>query len=250
MAVKIKEFYQNGEYLQKNPDWHVEASPWKAQTVLRMIRRNGLEPRSVCEIGCGAGEILKILQQELDPACTFDGYEIAPQAYALAKQRENERLHVHLADFLQERNVHFDLILIIDVLEHFENCFSVLRDIKDKSSYKIFLLPLDVSVFSVLHNELIDYRHATGHLHFFTKDVILEVIQDAGYEVLDTFYAQPPLDPTPWQAVKGNPRRIARKGIRLLKRGLQRLPGRLLYPLHQDLAVRIFGGWRLLVLAR
>jgi SAM-dependent methyltransferase len=248
--MALKEFYVNGEYLENNPQWHVEASPWKASSILEMIERNKLSPRRVCEIGCGAGEILRILQRHLDSGCEFWGYEIAPQAIELAKSRENERIHFKLGDMRDERNAYYDLILIIDVLEHFEDCFKLLRDIRSKSEYKILQLPLDVFVASVLRNELIDYRHTTGHLHFFTKDIALELLKDNGYEVLDYFYTLPPLDTTSWSEVRGNPFKLARKLIRVVKMGLQRLPGQLAYKINEDLAVRIFGGWRLVVLVR
>lgn len=243
----VSDFYTNDMYIKKNPGWHVGSSPWKAAGILRMIRRHALQLQTVCEIGCGAGEILRILQQELDPDCTFVGYDIAPQAIDLAKARENAQLHFHRADFAQQDTVSFDLILMIDVLEHIENCFQFLRDIRPKSQYKMFLLPLDISAAAVVRNELIDYRHATGHLHFFTKDIAIEVIQEAGYEILDAFYLLPPLDPSPWSL---HPLRCLRKVIRLTKRGLQRFPGHMLYTFHRDLAVRLFGGWKLMVLVR
>lgn len=246
----VTDFYTNDTYLEKNPGWHADASSWKAANILQMLDRNALSPETVCEVGSGAGEILRYLQQHLPANVEFEGYDIAPQAHELARTRENNHLHFHLANFLEKREVYCDLILMIDVLEHFENCFQVLRDIKPRSQHKIFLLPLDVSVTSVLRNALIDYRHATGHLHFFTRDIILEVIQDAGYDILDAFYALPPLDPMPWADVRREPHKVARKGIRLAKRGLQRLPGQLLYTLHPDFAVRFWGGWKLVVLAR
>ena len=51
--------YTSGEYLEKNPHWHAADSPWKAGQILKMIQKNGLHPATVCEVGCGAGEILK-----------------------------------------------------------------------------------------------------------------------------------------------------------------------------------------------
>jgi hypothetical protein len=246
----MADFYTDGEYLKKNPGWHADAAPWKAKGILEMIRRNQLQPHSVCEIGCGAGEILRILQQHLESDCEFWGYEIAPQAIELAKSRENERLHFQLADMRDDEEAYYDLILIIDVLEHFENCFSFLREIKPKSPYKILQLPLDVFALSVLLNRLISYRHATGHLHFFTKDIALEILKDNGYEVLDYFYSPQPFETTSWAEVAGNLRKMAGKLLRLVKGGLPRLPGKLLYAINKDLAVRIFGGWRLVVLVK
>ena len=248
--MAVADLYTNGQYLKNNPGWHIDAAHWKARSILQILQRNQISPQTVCEIGCGAGEILRLLQQELGPASTLTGYDIAPQAIELARTRENEHLHFHLADFLQEKTEHFDLILMISVIEHFENCFQVLRDIKASSTYKVFLFSLDVSMISVLHNEPLKFHRTTGHLHFFTKDIALEIVKDQGYEVLDYFYVRPPLESTPWSAVRTHPRKLLAKLLRMAKRGLERLPGRMLYALNKDLAVRIFGGWRLMVLVK
>lgn len=59
------DIYKDGEYLKKNPTWHVEESPFKAKYILEMLRRNNLSPRTVCEAGCGAGEVLRQLQLQM-----------------------------------------------------------------------------------------------------------------------------------------------------------------------------------------
>lgn len=243
--MTITELYTSEEYIQHNPDWHVNASPWKASVMLQAIRRNNLHPRSVCEIGCGAGEILKILQADLDPGCDFRGYDIAPDAIAMAKSRENELLHTYLGDVRDDRDYVCDLILIIDTLEHFENCFELLRDIKSKSTYKIFQLPLDISVRTILGNKLPEYRHATGHLHFFTKDIALEIVRDAGYEVVDCFYAI-----EPFRGIGVRPIPFPLNLIRTAVRALQRFPLLVLYALNKDLAARIFSAWKLIVVLK
>jgi len=241
----VADLYTSGEYLKNNPDWHVAASPWKASVILQALQRNHLNPRSVCEIGCGAGEILHILQSQLPEGCSFRGYDIAPHAISLAKSRENEYVQVFLGDVREDHDYFCDLMLIIDTLEHFENMFELLRDIKPKSTYKIFQLPLDISVKSVLWNKLPEYRHATGHLHFFSKDIALEVIREAGYEVLDCFYAIPP-----FEGARSRPLPFPLKQLRTLKRALERLPLVLLYALNQDVAARVFGDWKLIVVLK
>src|SRR5213078_2867696 len=106
-----QEVYTSGTYLEKNPNWHVEESPWKARQVMHMLRRNHIEPKTVCEVGCGVGEVLKQLQEHIDSACLFWGYDISPQAFELAKSRANDRLQFKLADIRQEQNTFFDLML-------------------------------------------------------------------------------------------------------------------------------------------
>ena len=232
--MKLEELYTSGEYLEKNPTWHVEESPWKAQQIIRMVKQGDITPQTICEVGCGAGEVLKQLQQKMDPTCSYWGYEISPQAFELCKTRANEKLHFKLADIRQEEDAFFDLMLIMDVIEHLEDYFSFLRDIKSKSRYKIIHLPLDLSVQSLLRpNGLLDVRRAYGHIHYFTKNIALEMFKDVGYEVLDYFYA---------------PRSIGLANS--LAKKLLIPPRVLFFSMHKDLAVRILGGYSLLVLAR
>ncbi|MGZ4848541.1 MAG: class I SAM-dependent methyltransferase, partial [Halobacteriota archaeon] len=113
--------YTSGEYLDTHPSWHVDDSRWKARQILKMTRNHDLAPRTVCEVGCGAGEILRQLQDRMSEDCAFFGYEISPQALQLCERRSNDRLHFTLADITQETRT-FDLLLFIDVIEHIEDC--------------------------------------------------------------------------------------------------------------------------------
>src|SRR5438874_5172827 len=172
----LEELYTSGTYLEKNPTWHVGESPWKAREITRMMARNKILPKTVCEVGCGAGEVLRLLQGTMDPECVFWGYEISPQAFELCKSRANEKLHFKLLDIREEKDAFFDLILVMDVLEHMEDYFSLLRAIQQKSPYKIIHIPMDLSVRSVLRGYLLNYRRAYGHLHYFTKEIALQML--------------------------------------------------------------------------
>src|SRR5882757_6752801 len=96
--MSSRTLYVDGEYLAKNPAWHAEESAWKALQVLRMLRQNQISPKSVCDAGCGAGEVLKQLQEKLDKECGFWGYDISPQAIDLAKTRASEKIHFELGE--------------------------------------------------------------------------------------------------------------------------------------------------------
>ncbi len=233
-AIK-EELYMSGEYLKRNPSWHIEESVWKAKHVLRMLTLNSVVPTTVCEVGCGAGEVLKTLQEDLGDHCLFWGYDVSPHALELASSRANERLHFKLTDIQQEQGVHFDVILMLDVIEHLEDYFGMLRDIKPKAEYKIFHIPLDLSVQTVLRRYgLLKVRDWYGHIHYFTKDIALRVLDDAGYEVLDYSYTA----------------RAIEQPTNEIKRNLLKLPRTLLFMINKDLTARILGGWSLLVLAK
>ncbi len=230
----MSDFYKDGSYLKANPAWGIEESAWKTKYILKMIERNRLSPKTLCEVGCGAGEILVQLQKKMEN-CMLWGYEISPYAFNLCRPRANDRLSFRLKDILQEEDVFFDIILLIDVIEHIEDYFAFLRRIKQKSTYKIIHFPLDLSVESVFRlKPLMKRREEVGHIHYFTKELAIQVLKDTGYEVIDCFYTPSDIE-LPAQS---------------FKRRFMRWPRRLFFSIHKDLAVRVLGGYSLLVLAR
>lgn len=233
--MKVPEKYINGKYLDENPTWHAEDSSWKAEQIIKIVQRNNISPKSICEIGCGAGEILRQLHNKMSDDCYFSGYEISPQAYEICKEKETSHLKFEYKDFLLEVNAHFDIILLIDIIEHLEDYFTYLREIKKKSDYKILHVPLEFFALSSVYQSLIiNQRKKSGHLHYFTKDIILQVLAELDYETIDYFY-------TPGYSLDHN------YGI---KDKLVRIPRKYFYPINQDLTVKIFGGYSLMILAK
>jgi ubiquinone/menaquinone biosynthesis C-methylase UbiE len=92
MSNTAVEFNTTCSYLAKNPLWHTEESCWKAEHVLRMIKPHKIVPKTIGEVGCGAGEVLKQLQLRLDKECDFLGCDISPRAIELCRSRANESI--------------------------------------------------------------------------------------------------------------------------------------------------------------
>jgi cyclopropane fatty-acyl-phospholipid synthase-like methyltransferase len=227
------EMYTEGEYLKRNPMWHTEDSPWKAEQILKVIQRNNLHPKSICEIGCGAGEILHQLYRQMPAAATFAGYEISPQAFERCQLRAKSRLRFYLTDWTQDPNV-FDVVLIVDVLEHVEDYLGFLKEVRKKGGYKIFHIPLDLSAQTVLRSSpILRKRQEVGHLHYFTEATALATLKDTGYVIKDSFYAA--------DSVKFRPKSF--------KSLVARLARKVLYGLNNNFTVRLLGGYSLWVLA-
>jgi hypothetical protein len=70
---KKADIYRDGTYLETFPTWHGEDSVWKAQQIKKILEKNALTPATICEVGCGAGEILKQLSAQLDSGIKFTG---------------------------------------------------------------------------------------------------------------------------------------------------------------------------------
>jgi 2-polyprenyl-3-methyl-5-hydroxy-6-metoxy-1,4-benzoquinol methylase len=226
--------YRSGEYVEKNPTYHVEDSAWKARQILKMMRKHRLEPRTICEIGCGAGEILSQLQSQLPEAAEFYGYEISPQGFALCAERANERLRFYCEDLLASDVGPFDLLLCIDVFEHVEDYLGFLRTLRGKARSQIFHIPLDINAQAVARaGPVMLERELVGHLHYFMKETALATLNDTGYEVVDWFYTPGALN---------NPRSM--------KARLASLPRKICSLINRDLTVRLLGGYSLLVLTK
>lgn len=227
---------KKGDYLVKNPNWHIEDSHWKAAQILKMIELHNLEPKTVAEVGCGIGEILNQMQQRMtNKGINFVGYEIAPDAFEHCLHRVKERLNYFHEDLFQIKD-EFDLLLIIDVLEHVEDYLGFISEARKRATYIIFHIPLDISAFSILTNYPIGARKKVGHLHYFMKDTALATLTDTGYEIVDWFY-------TPGSLEIGN------KGLTIFGKLLNSIR-KFSYSINSDFAVKTFGGYSLLVLTK
>jgi trans-aconitate methyltransferase len=226
--------YLSGEYAAENPSYHVEDSAWKARQILTMLRKHGLEPKTVCDVGCGAGEVLRQLQQKLPAQTMLHGFEISPQGFALAKTRENDRLRFFCEDFLAAQVDPCDLLLCIDVFEHVEDYMGFLRKLRTKSTYTIFHIPLDMSAQGVLRiKTIVANRVHVGHLHYFCKETALLTLQDTGYEIVDWFYTASGIDLAKTLGAK-----------------LVAMPRKLAAFVSPDFTARVLGGYSMLVLAK
>jgi 2-polyprenyl-3-methyl-5-hydroxy-6-metoxy-1,4-benzoquinol methylase len=229
----MEDIYKDGTYHKKNPNWHQEESSWKARQVIEVIERNGLNPSSICDVGCGAGRVLRLLSEHLPGTIAYCGYDISPQAIALCSKMAKCNISFHCCDLLDEDKC-FDLVLGLDVVEHVEDYIGFLRKLKGKARYKLLHIPLDLAVQRVLriNTMIIDMEHV-GHLHFFTKETALAALKRAGYKIIESTYIAKRID-----------LRMGGKKARLLT-----IPRKLLFSINKDLAPRVFGGWSLSVLA-
>ncbi len=227
--------YKDGTYFKKTPTWHKEDSSWKAKQIIQLINRNNLKFSTVCEVGCGAGEILNQLSKKLGNDIKFTGYEISPQAFDMCQKNSKENLKFYLKDPFVETKAFFDVVMAIDVFEHVEDYYGFLRQLKEKGRYKIFHIPLDLSVQTVFRSsKIINVRKSSGHIHYFTKKTALATLEDTEYEILDWLYTCHSLE-LPNRGWKAN---------------LLKIPRSLFFTASKELAVRGVGGFSLMVLAK
>jgi SAM-dependent methyltransferase len=240
MSEPTSKRYTDGTYLADNPGWHEYGAAWKARKVAEALKRHGLSPKTVAEVGCGAGGILASLQERLSGDVVLSGFDISPQAIEIAKGRSNARLSYACTNFL-ERTEAFDLLMAMDVFEHVEDYFSFLRALRGRAKQHVFHIPLELSSYTLYrHRSLLQTRARVGHLHFFWKELALESLRDCGYRVLSTTYTSPPGEPQPDLDLAPAKSREA---------SLVNAVSKVVYRLNPDAAIRWFGGSSILVVA-
>ncbi|CAN5334153.1 hypothetical protein BH09PSE3_BH09PSE3_03940 [soil metagenome] len=233
LTTAAGERYVDGGYLAENPDWHADDAPWKAGHILRMLERAKLKPKTVCEVGCGSGRVIELVAEGAS-ADQADGYDISPQALTIASQRTRDGLSFYSGSpFDGDRR--YDLAMAIDVIEHVEDPFAFARGLGKIGRYQLLHIPLDMNALSVARGWVImDARNTIGHIHYFTRDTALALLDEAGLELIDEAY-------TPWaidQSYKSWKKRIAA------------IPRRIAFGMVPHGTVRTIGGWSLLVLTR
>ncbi len=224
--------YTDGSYLEKTGGtWHLEDSPFKAQQVVKILARHPeVQSNTICEIGCGAGGILSELQKLLPSYTTFTGYEISPQAHSISTRFSNSRCSYVLGDAFTDPST-YDMVLVMDVVEHVEDCFSFLRQTRQKGHWKLYHIPLDTFASATLRG--LNWWDSLGHIHLFTIETALKSLEYTGHRVVDWVFTDGSLA-------------LPRKTVLSRIANSVRLP---LSKLSVKLTVRLLGGYSILILA-
>jgi 2-polyprenyl-3-methyl-5-hydroxy-6-metoxy-1,4-benzoquinol methylase len=177
---------RQSNYLPVNIDMRLVNDPY-------MMSFASIKPGSkVLEIGCGDASLARLIIAELN--CSVWAVEVNPEAAQKAKEVCQE---VHVGDFLEVDNLFdnmkFDVILMLDVLEHVSEPQEMLlkaKDMLNEKGYVVCSIP-NVAHYSVrlaLLEGKFDYNDYglldKTHVKFFYKDSIKKLFDDCGYEIL------------------------------------------------------------------
>lgn len=225
--------YHDGRHLAENPRWHAEDAPLKADAVLKMLARVGWTPASIVDVGCGSGDVLRLLRAGLHEGwgaqTTLVGWESSADATRL--WRDTPGVTLRRGDPFAQ-GVSADLVLALDVAEHVDDDVGFLRALGQVAPRAVLRLPLDDSWLDTLRPARKQAaRERYGHVHAYTRRIALARLALAGWAPIATAYDRTsPSLRTPRQHLMDAARRL----------GMKVLP---------DLTVDALGGWSLTVAA-
>jgi hypothetical protein len=226
--------YIDGDYLQQNPGWSLEDAEWKAGMITSLLAKNAVVFTTATEIGCGAGGVVHCLSKQFGNA-QFSGYDISPQAIAMAEKFRHEKLQFYQADLLQQETPAADLLLAIDVVEHVADFYGFLTKLKPRGRQFVFHIPLDMSCRTLLKpHVLLQQRRSVGHIHYFTKELVWWALQDCGYTIKQWHYTKPRIDIDKPDGFK----RAVKKTLRNAS-----------FSISKEKSVKLWGGYSVLLLA-
>lgn len=229
----VQERYLNDNYISCNPSWDMEDSPWKARKVCEILNANRIVSASIVDVGCGAGYVLMEMMGAY-PNATFTGYDIAPDAEQFWQIPRASGINLVHGDFLESKIPLQDVMLLLDVVEHLQDPFEFLTKLRGRAKHYVFHFPLDLSVASVLREApLLLVRQKVGHVHYYTRGLVLALLKECGYQVVESRYT-------------GAAFNAPRRGW---KTYLAQMPRRLAFAINHDWGARLFGGETLMVLA-
>jgi cyclopropane fatty-acyl-phospholipid synthase-like methyltransferase len=234
IKTAVESRYFDGTYLSDNPDWDRKDANWKGMKVKSMLDKHKIIPTSLCEVGCGSGDIIVYLKKHYLETKMI-GFDISPHVCSFWQDHTDSGVTFLLGDFHEINRLKFDVLVMCDVFEHVRDPYTFLERSKVYGEYFVFHIPLDLSAFSVARQyPIMQVRKKVGHLHSYTKDLALATLHDCGYEILD------------WQYTGAS----FNSPSRTWKTRMASLVRKLLSFLGKDFSVRLMGGETLLVLAK
>ncbi|MFM8948780.1 MAG: class I SAM-dependent methyltransferase [Acidimicrobiaceae bacterium] len=230
----MSSIYEDGTYLENNPAWHSGDSEWKASQIFQILRSNHQSPKTVVDVGCGAGGVVAELAKLMHET-KFVGYEVSSQAIGLAKSNASDRVQFVLGDYFATQDQIFDSAVCADVFEHIDDYLGFLRNLSKIQKQVVFHVPLDLSLVSALFPSiLIKTRKLVGHVHYFNKETAEATIRDCGFDIVESRITAGCLA-FPEPGVKGRLFWIIRKVV---------------YSMSPKFAAKILGGFSLIILAQ
>lgn len=171
-------------YLRTNPPTEANYRRKAAGYERRLGRLlNQVKPRSVLDLGCATGMLTKYL---VEKGCDAVGVDINPKLVEIARRNVQAEFHVaDAAEFAKTCDQKFDLVLLLDILEHIPrdevvDLLATVRNLISEDGFVLVRTP-NMNAIHVAGMFYVDWEHLTP----FTERSLLHVAKLAGYSRID-----------------------------------------------------------------
>ncbi|MFV7236110.1 class I SAM-dependent methyltransferase [Flavobacterium sp. ZB4R12] len=183
--------YSEGIYFQ-DPNRHQEDTKYKVESIKKLLfkylKNNNIQLSSYADVGCGSGEIIKLLGKELklnfESLQILKGFDVSPHVEKI----KGENVEFSFQDFTKSSE-NFDLVTLNDVFEHVTNPISFLTEVGKRAKYVVMHIPLEDCLSVNIRNLQKTKIKNPGHLIFLNINSAINLITYSGLKVIDYEYS-------------------------------------------------------------
>ncbi|MCU1265063.1 MAG: hypothetical protein JWM21_1381 [Acidobacteria bacterium] len=176
-----KDFFQNKDYcLERDNAIRTEAVTGYREIVNHL----DISGKRVLDIGCASGALLYLMRE----CGAGEVVGIDSAAYPIAFGIENYGLDLRCSDLENARlpDAHFDLITLIDVIEHVENLPSLLSELRRvlRPGGHVFIVTPNYLGYFLARDKWTCLYKDFEHLQYFSEQSLREVFRSVGIRLL------------------------------------------------------------------
>lgn len=183
--------YTEGVYFE-DPNRHAEDAKYKVAAIKKVLFKylndNNIQLSSYADVGCGSGEIIKLLGKDLmlnfESVQILRGFDVSPHVEKL----DDEVVEFLFRDFTKSDEI-FDLVTLNDVFEHVPNPISFLTEVGKRAKYVVMHIPLEDCLSVNIRNLQKRKIKNPGHLVFLNINTALNLITYSGLKIVDYEYS-------------------------------------------------------------
>lgn len=185
-----KEYFSGGyDFGRQKLDYIKDEKVFKVfpKIILGMLNKKFPNKGSILDVGCAAGYLLEIAQ---DNGWHIDGVEISKFAQEIAEKKLGKKIFSSLND-PELLNKKFDIVASLEVVEHVSDPASLLEDMRQFLKDNGILVVTTPNVKNAnLYKSFLDWECILPpvHLYYFSKETISKMLEKAGYDVIDVSY--------------------------------------------------------------
>ncbi|MCM8794461.1 MAG: class I SAM-dependent methyltransferase [Candidatus Omnitrophica bacterium] len=193
-SEQLKEYYSSDYFQVKKDFFHGQdycqardqsVSSGTVTGYRQITAKLELEGKSILDVGCGSGALLESLKPHR-PA-RLVGIDVAEHPLEFGRKRYGLELTcaaLEKAGFAHET---FDLLLMIDLIEHVENLPSFLREAMQvlRPAGKIFVLTPNYEAFRRAGSHWVELHKDFEHLQYFSRSSMAVLAGRAGLRLVD-----------------------------------------------------------------